>query len=291
VSRRFEEFGFPLVKDTNVVPNDDTTLFVCSGMQPLKNRFRTLDGGNFGSLQSCVRTNDLELVGDGSHLTHFEMLGNFSFKGIGYSRSVEMWHQIHLDLVLPVSEIHVHPSQGGHRRLWENLGYKTVDDPECVWSDGDIGGYCCEIYVGGLEVGNLVNPLGHSTDVGYGWERLHMVVENQQRIDLTSLFDQNCHPVVADHSRTIRLLRQNDIVPGAKGREYICRRLLRRMLPLVESEHFDFQDWLDEERLRRDKQLIQAKRCFRRHRHQSESWWWDTFGILPEEMKFLQGVS
>jgi alanyl-tRNA synthetase len=290
VSRRFEEFGFPLVEDTNVIPNDDTTLFICSGMQSLKSRFSNPDGGTYGSLQSCIRTNDLELVGDGTHLTYFEMLGNFSFQGIEYQHTVEMWHKIHVDLALPVSAIHVHPTQAGHRQLWEKFGYKVVDDHECVWSDGAIGGYCCEVYVGGLEVGNLVNTLGHSTDVGYGWERLHMVLEDQERIDRTTLFEQNCHPVVADHTRAIRILRQNGIVPGARGREYVCRRLVRRVLPLLGgSEQFDFQDWLDDERLRRDRQLVQAKRCFRRHRNQPVSWWWDTFGILPEEVRQLDG--
>ena len=288
MSDRFLEYGFPLFKDTNVIPKDNTTLFVCSGMQQIKDRFSSLDGGHYGSLQSCIRMNDLELVGDGSHLTHFEMLGNFSFGCNDYAKSVEMWHRIHIDLSLPITEVHVHPNKTNHRHLWENLKYKVIDDSECVWSDGNIGGYCCEVYVGDLEIGNLVNTLEHSTDVGYGWERLHMVVENKKRVDHTSLFDQNCHPIVSDHTRTISLLKRNGVKPGIKGREYICRRLLRHMLPFINgSEKNDFQDWLDDERSRRDKQLLQAKRCYRRHRHQPSSWWWDTFGIFPEELTFM----
>ena len=95
VERRFEQSGFPLVVDRNILPHgDDSTLFVCSGMQRVKDRFHCPDGGRYGSLQSCVRTDDIELVGDGSHLTYFEMLGNFSFGGDGYEVSVELWTSI-----------------------------------------------------------------------------------------------------------------------------------------------------------------------------------------------------
>ena len=47
-------------------------------------RLRSPDGSAYGSLQCCVRTNDLDLVGDGTHLTSFGMLGNFSFNGPEY---------------------------------------------------------------------------------------------------------------------------------------------------------------------------------------------------------------
>ncbi len=105
VRRRFEEFGIPLVVDRRVIPNDDSTLFVCSGMQQVRGRFLDPDGGRYGSLQSCIRTNDLELVGDGSHLTYFEMVGNFSFGGLDYEESVELWHAILLDLGVAVTEV------------------------------------------------------------------------------------------------------------------------------------------------------------------------------------------
>ena len=88
VQRRFEQFGFPLVVDRTIIPkDDDSTLFVCSGMQQVKRKFHDSEGDRHGSLQSCIRTDDIDLVGDGSNLTYFEMLGNFSFGGNDYATS------------------------------------------------------------------------------------------------------------------------------------------------------------------------------------------------------------
>ncbi|MEM6472228.1 MAG: alanine--tRNA ligase-related protein [Planctomycetota bacterium] len=236
-------------------------------MQRVKHRFHHPDGGRHGSLQSCVRTDDINLVGDGSHLTHFQMLGNFSFGNDDYHLSVELWHSILRDLGIKDTCIHFHPTQICHRRLWEKLGYPTKPDISCEWSDGQIGGYCCEVFVGDLEIGNLVNPLGTSTDVGFGWERLLQVVEGKERVYQTSLFDERLHPIVSDHSRTLSVMRENGIEPGNKHRSYVCRRLLRRLLPLIdESNRFEFDDWIHSEIQLRQKSLQQGRRVWRRHK-------------------------
>ena len=285
VSRRYEQFGFPLVRDEQIIPDDDTTLFVCSGMQRVKNRFRQPDGSKHGSLQSCIRTNDLELVGDGTHLSYFEMLGNFSFGGNDYENSVELWHSVVRDLKIDIDCVHVHPTRNDHKELWHKRGYSTVDDLECVWSDGDIGGHCCELYSRGIEIGNLVNPLNHSTDVGFGYERLHLIVEGVNRVDETSLFNRSYHPVVRDHSRTLDMLWRNNIEPGNKRRNYVCRRLTRRLLKHLQGgEHFTFDQWVEQERMLHERQLKKVQRLWPRNRDKSPSWWWETHGILPEEL-------
>jgi alanyl-tRNA synthetase len=272
-----------------VIPDDDSTLFVCSGMQRVRRRFHPPDGGKHGSLQTCVRTDDLDLVGDGTHLTSFQMLGNFSFGCGDYELSVELWHSLLADLGVSVTCVHCHPDRPDHALLWARRGYEVVRDEGCVWSDGVIGGHCCELYVGGLEIGNLVNPLGHSTDVGFGWERLLQVIEGKGRVDQTALFRQGCHPIVADHERTLRVLRDNGVRPGNRGREYVCRRLLRRLLRHAGGERFDFDDWVEEERRLLERRLREARRAWRRNEDRPESWWWETFGILPEEMPLLSG--
>jgi alanyl-tRNA synthetase len=282
IQTRFTEFGFPLYEDRGII-SDPSTLFVCSGMQKLKSRFRHPDGTTYGSLQHCVRTNDLELVGDGSHLTQFVMIGNFSFGGPSYQQSVWMWDRILRDLGIE-STIHVHPTQTGHREYWKQLGYVVVPDAECVWSDGDIGGYCSEVYVGELEIGNLVNPLEHSTDVGFGLERLLQILEGCDRVDQTSLFDQRLDPVVRDHYRTLLIMRENGIRPGNKGREYVCRRLLRRSIRRV-SDLSGLTDWMEQERELLERGIRRAKKHWRRHQDKLPEWWWDTFGVLPEDLE------
>lgn len=287
ICRRFSEFGFPLVTDRNIIPPDDSTLFVCSGMQRVRNRFKEIDGGRHGSIQSCIRTNDLGLVGDGSHLTYFEMVGNFSFGGWDYEESVELWHAIMRDLNIDVTEIRVHPTRPDLGDMWKRRGYIVTDDHKCTWSDGDISGECCEVFYGDLEIGNLVNPMRHSTDVGFGLERLHQVCEGKTRVDETNLFI-NHHPVVADHCRTLLVLHENNINPGNKGREYVCRRMVRRILPLLRGdEGFNFNEWIEQERERREKCITRGRKAWRKHNSKPSEWWWDTFGVLPEEMSLL----
>jgi alanyl-tRNA synthetase len=284
VLKRFDEHDIPFETNRNLIPSDTSTLFVCSGMQLHKKRFHNPDGGRLASLQSCLRTDDIDLVGDGSHLTYFEMLGNFSFGNHDYADSVDLWHSLVLDLALPVTSVHVHPDRRDHADLWLSHGYPVVPDLDCEWSDGDVGGHCCELYCGDLEIGNLVNPNGGSTDVGFGWERVIQVVEGKSAVHETSLFRSGIPPVLADHERAVIALRENGIEPGNKGRAYVCRRLLRRMLRLIDDERFAFDDWLDHERRMREDKLRQARRMWRRHSGKPPEWWWDTLGILPDEL-------
>jgi alanyl-tRNA synthetase len=258
-------------------------------MQRVRQRFQQPDGSHHGSLQSCIRTDDLDLVGDGLHLTYFEMVGNFSFGGNDYDLSVELWHSILTDLRVPVSQVRVHPSRQDHRFLWQKWGYQVVLDDCCVWSDGQIGGHCCEMFYCDLEIGNLVNPLGHSTDVGFGWERLHQLIEGKQRVDETSLFDPKQNPVISDHSRTLSILWHNGIEPGNRGRNYVCRRLLRRMLrhPISDCS-FVFDDWLKQEQHLREQSLLRGRRFWRKNQNKPPQFWWETFGILPEEIELLR---
>jgi len=287
VSRRFLEFGYSLHRDSSIIPKDNSTLFICSGMQQFRDRFVGEDCGKGSSLQSCIRTKDLELVGDGSHLTYFEMLGNFSFGRNDYEESVELWHLIINDLKIDITSIHCHPDRQDLAIMWQKRGYVVVYNPDCIWSDGDIKGECCEMFCGDLEIGNLVNPVGHSTDVGFGWERLHQVVEKKSRIDKTSLFIDH-HPIVADHSRALTMMYCCDIYPSNKRRGYVCRRLIRRMLPFLRGdENFIFNEWIKREKDCREKNLRLGRHKWNKYKHKSQEWWWETFGILPEEFQTL----
>jgi alanyl-tRNA synthetase len=80
--RYFAQKGHAIIPSAAVVPdNDPTTLFNTAGMQPLVPYLMGQphsQGTRLADVQKCVRTVDIEEVGDATHLTFFEMLGNWS---------------------------------------------------------------------------------------------------------------------------------------------------------------------------------------------------------------------
>lgn len=77
----FESHGFKRIDSYSIVPeNDPTVLFTTAGMHPLVPYLlgaKHPAGDKICDIQRCMRTNDIESVGDESHLTAFEMLGNW----------------------------------------------------------------------------------------------------------------------------------------------------------------------------------------------------------------------
>jgi alanyl-tRNA synthetase len=86
IRRRFTDFfverDHRLVPSSPLIPNDPTLLLANAGMNQFKPYFLGEVEPDFAratSVQKCTRTSDIEVVGDRSHCTFFEMLGNFSF--------------------------------------------------------------------------------------------------------------------------------------------------------------------------------------------------------------------
>lgn len=79
----FESKNHKKIPNSKLIPeNDPTTLFISAGMQPLISYFLNQKhplGKRLTNVQRCVRTGDIEEVGDSYHHTFFEMLGNWSF--------------------------------------------------------------------------------------------------------------------------------------------------------------------------------------------------------------------
>ena len=78
----FENKDHKLFESAPLVPiNDDSLLWVNAGVTPLKKYFdgtEVPESRRLMSIQKCIRTNDIENVGDATHHTFFEMMGNFS---------------------------------------------------------------------------------------------------------------------------------------------------------------------------------------------------------------------
>lgn len=79
----FESKGHTVIPSASLVPaNDSSVLFTTAGMHPLVPYLlgeKHPGGSRVADVQKCIRTGDIEEVGDDTHLTFFEMLGNWSF--------------------------------------------------------------------------------------------------------------------------------------------------------------------------------------------------------------------
>ena len=88
----FSERGHAVIPSASLIPeNDPTVLFTTAGMHPLMPYLMGAEhpaGNRLCDVQKCVRTGDIDEVGDASHLTFFEMLGNWSLGDYFKSESI-----------------------------------------------------------------------------------------------------------------------------------------------------------------------------------------------------------
>jgi len=90
----FRGKGHAVIQGASLIPeNDSTILYTPAGMQPLVPFLlgeRHPAGRRLTDFQKCIRTGDIAEVGDASHLTYFEMLGNWSL-GDYFKREAITW--------------------------------------------------------------------------------------------------------------------------------------------------------------------------------------------------------
>ena len=125
--RFFEERGHLVMPSASLIPAGDPTLLLTSaGMAPFKPYYagdETPPNPRLTSAQKCFRTTDIDVVGDLTHNTMFEMLGNFSI-GDYFKREAIAWAWEFTTEVLMLSP----------DRIWVTVHY-TDDEARAIWRD------------------------------------------------------------------------------------------------------------------------------------------------------------
>ena len=108
----FKKHGHAVIPSASLIPeNDPSVLFTTAGMQPLVPYLlgeKHTSGTRLTDYQKCLRTNDIEEVGDNRHLTYFEMLGNWSLGDYFKEESIQMsFDFLTKELQIPVEKLSV----------------------------------------------------------------------------------------------------------------------------------------------------------------------------------------
>ncbi len=226
IRKAFTEFfsarGHALVKSSSLIPEDTAVLLTTAGMQQFKPYFigerdAKADFGSLNtvSIQKSFRTSDIDEVGDESHLTFFEMLGNFSFGGYWKEEAIKYAHEFITNIMkLKIDYVTVFegagdiPADEESEKIWKsinpNLKILRRGKDDNFWGPTGTEGPCgptTEIYASGLEVWNIVfnqyycrankqlEPLKiKGVDTGMGLERLARVAQKKPTIFETDLF-------------------------------------------------------------------------------------------------------
>ena len=157
----FESKGCKRYLSSSLVPSDPSLLLANAGMNQFKEYYqgiKTMKEIGATSCQKCLRTNDIDNIGDSRHLSFFEMLGNFSFGGYT-KRDACTWAMEFISspehLGLPLDRLYftVFTDDDEAIEIWKSLGVAEdhitrLGEEDNFWAAGPTGpcGPCSEIY-------------------------------------------------------------------------------------------------------------------------------------------------
>lgn len=131
----FEEHDHKIIPSAPLIPiNDPSVLFTTAGMQPLVPYLlgeKHPEGNKLTDYQKCLRTNDIDEVGDNRHLTYFEMLGNWSLGAYFKEEAIKMSFEFLTKVLnIPVEKLSVTcfagnedaPKDEEAAKYWEEAG-------------------------------------------------------------------------------------------------------------------------------------------------------------------------
>lgn len=180
----FEKRGHKIIPSSSLIPDDPSVLFTTAGMQQFKKYY--LDspspyGNRVVSIQKSIRTTDIDEVGDESHLTFFEMLGNFSFKfpegedSYFKEEAIKLGHDFIIsEMKIPLERLKISVFKGDRENsipadtesleIWKKLGIPEDkiffgEKKDNFWGPTGLEGPCgptTEIHVDDIEVWNIV---------------------------------------------------------------------------------------------------------------------------------------
>ena len=156
----FESKGHKVIPSAPIIPeNDPTCLFNTAGMQPLVPYLKGEphpEGKRLTDVQKCFRTNDLDSIGDTTHHTFFEMLGNWSL-GDYFKEDAIAWSYEFLTktLSIPAERLAVTVFKGNHlvpadnesAEIWKKAGIKEdriafLGEEDNWWPNMELTGPC-----------------------------------------------------------------------------------------------------------------------------------------------------
>ncbi|MFD4559905.1 alanine--tRNA ligase-related protein [Streptomyces sp. NPDC058469] len=222
----------PITGSTLLPPPSDPVLFTTSGMHPLTPYLQGRphpQGRRLVNVQRCLRTTDLDEVGDLTHLTVFEMLGSWSLGDYGHPQSLRWGYELLRDgFGIPREKLYV-TVFGGDEQVgpdlesldtWRELGVPVESTrDENWWSNGPVGpcGPDSEIFfwtgdgppegtptsdsrwveiwnqvhmrLERGEDGGLVPSRQVSVDTGMGLERLVSVLQGRRSVYESDVFE------------------------------------------------------------------------------------------------------
>jgi len=270
----FESKGHKVIPGSSLIPeNDPTALFISSGMHPLVPYLlgeKHPMGKRLVGVQKCIRTVDIDQVGDDVHLTYFEMLGNWSL-GDYWKEDAIKWSYEFLTDELSLDNISVScfsgdkdvPKDEESAKIWKSLGVSDIKffgRKDNWWGPAGKTGPCgpdTEMFYNNVEIWNDVfmeyNMTGDgkyipleqkNVDTGMGVERTVAVLNGFKSVfdveplksivskvkELGSVEDVKAERIIADHIRAACFILADGVVPSNLEQGYVLRRLIRRAI-------------------------------------------------------------